>query len=289
MKTRTAPIPQSKIKAVKELTQLLKEKNTILLASISNLPGAQFQEIVKKVRNKAIVKVPKKNLFFRAIDQAGGEEFASLKENYKEAMAILFSDSDSFELAGDLLKSKSPAKAKVGQEAPSDIEIPAGVTELVPGPAISELGALGIQIQITGGKIEIKAPKVIAKEGQKISQGAADIMGKLDIKPFSIGFIPVSSWDNKAKVFYSKIEIDSEKATEDLRYAFSRALPFAVEIGYATKDTISHLLLKAYVHGQALEKLSPAEPEVAKEEETSEEKTEEKDSTQSDKTEGEDK
>jgi len=98
-----------------------------------------------------------------------------------------------------LEESKSPAKAKPGQEAPEDIEIPEGPTDLIPGPAISELGALGIQIQIEKGKIHIKEAKVIAKQGAKISQGAADLMGKLDIKPFSVGFIPLCSFDTKER------------------------------------------------------------------------------------------
>ena len=75
MKTkRQQPIPERKLKSVKELTDLIKNKGTILVASIKNLPSAQFQQIGKKLRGKAIVKVPKKNLFFRALDSSGIEE-----------------------------------------------------------------------------------------------------------------------------------------------------------------------------------------------------------------------
>ena len=58
---REAPIPENKVKAVKEFGDLIKNKRTILVASIKDIPGGQFQEIVKKLRGKAIVKVPKKN------------------------------------------------------------------------------------------------------------------------------------------------------------------------------------------------------------------------------------
>ena len=195
MKQVVEQIPERKLKTVKELVDLIKNKKTVLIASIKNLPASQFQEIGKKLRGKAIVKVPKKNLIFRAIDESGNTNAEKIKEQIEDSSAILFSDLDSFELAGELLKSKTPAKAKAGQEAPFDISVEAGPTELVPGPAISELGSLGIQIQIENGKINIKEEKVIAKEGSKISQGAADIMAKLDIKPFSIGFIPLSGFD----------------------------------------------------------------------------------------------
>jgi len=259
MKTqRTTPIPELKINRIKELENLVKNKKTILIASIKNIPASQFQEIGKKLRGKAVIKVPKKNLIFRVLDS---EKIEGLKEHINDHVAILFSDMDCFELAGELLESRSPAKAKPGQEAPEDIEIQAGPTDLVPGPAISELGALGIQIQIDKGKINIKEPKVIAKEGEKISQGAADLMSKLDIKPFSIGFIPLCAFDTSEKKLYTDIRIDKEKTIEELKEAFGRALPFAVEIGYISEDTIGFMISKAGAEANKLNRIVTGEPE----------------------------
>ncbi len=248
-------IPKKKLNSVKELSDLLKNKKTILIASIKNLPASQFQEIGKKIRGKAIVKVPKKNLIFKAIDDSKNEQIKKLKEQIDDSVAILFSDMDSFELALELIKNKSPAKAKVGQEAPEDIEIPAGPTDLVPGPAISELGALGIQIQIEKGKITIKEPKIIVKKGKKISAGAAGIMSKLDIKPFSIGFVPLSAFDTKEGKLYLNIKIDREGNLKDLKNSFTKALAFAVSIGYISDDTIKLLIGKAGMHEKALGKI----------------------------------
>lgn len=269
---REKPIPEYKLKAISELTDLSKNKKTILVASIKNIPGNQFQEIVKKLRGKAVVKVPKKNLIFKALDESGKGDSKKLKEKIDDSFAILFSDLDSFDLAGELLSNTSPAKAKVGQEAPEDIEVEAGPTELVPGPAISELGALGIQIQIEKGKIHIKDSKVIAKAGEKISQGAADLMGKLDIKPFKIGFIPLCSYDSESGKLYEEIKIDTEGTLEELKYAYGRALPFAVSIGYLSKETIPLLLSKAAAQANKINRIVTGEPEPVAEAE--EEKTE---------------
>jgi len=280
-------IPERKINAVKELRNLIKNKKTILIASIKNLPSSQFQEIGKKLRGKAIVKVPKKNLIFRSIDESENEAIKKLKDQVKDSFAILFSDLDSFDLAAELLKNKSPAKAKAGQEAPFDIEIEAGPTELIPGPAISELGALGIQIQIEKGKIHIKNPKVIVKKGASISQGAADLMSKLDIKPFSIGFIPLSAFDTQEGKLYLDIKINPEESLEELKIAFGKALSFAVEIGYFCEDTIKFLIGKAGMHAKALEKLKPVEeaPKEEKVEETKEEPEEKKEAPTEEKSE----
>ena len=111
-----------KIKTVEELKTLLSENKTLLIASIKDLPGSQFQEISKKLRGTAVVKVPKKNLIFRAIDSLEREDLKQIKEGFQNSVALLFSNLDAFDLAADLLKNKSPAKAKPGQEAPEDIE-----------------------------------------------------------------------------------------------------------------------------------------------------------------------
>jgi len=254
---KKAHVSEAKLKKVSELSELIKKSKTILVASIKNLPGSQFQEIVKKLRGKAEVKVPKKNLIFRAIDASSSEnkEIEKLKEKIDESVAILFSDLDSFELSLELVKNKRPAKAKPGQLAPEDIEIPEGPTELVPGPAITELGALGIPIQIDKGKIHIKQAKVIAKEGEEISKQAADLMSKLNIKPFSIGFVPICAFDNEEKKLYIDIKIDVEQTLKDLKNAFGKALPFAVEIGYTNDETITFMIGKARRNEKVIESL----------------------------------
>jgi large subunit ribosomal protein L10 len=252
-------VSEEKKKLVVELSNLIKNKKTILIASIKDIPSSQYQEIVKKLRGKAIVKVPKKNIIFRALDSSGNEAIKKLRDHIKENIAILFSDIDAFELAVELISKKSPVKAKSGQESVKDIEIQEGPTDLIPGPAITELGVLGIQIKIEKGKIHIKEPKIIVKEGEKISAAAADIMNKFDIKPFSVGFIPLAAFDTKEGKLYLDIKIDKEKTLKDLKTAFGKALPFAVEIGYISDDTIKFMIKRAGAEGKALERLAPKE------------------------------
>jgi large subunit ribosomal protein L10 len=259
MTTKSTHVSEEKKAIVGELSALFKKYKTILIASIKTIPGSQFQEITKKLRGKTIVKVPKKNLVFKAIDSSKDNEIKKIEKKIDRDFALLFSNMDCFDLAMELIKNKSPSKAKAGQIAPFDIEIPAGPTDLVPGPAISELGALGIQIQIEGGKITIKAPKIVCKEGAKIPSNVADMMSKLNIKPFTIGFIPVAGFDNEKKIFYSEINIDPEKTLKDLKETYGKALPFAVNIGYTTPETITFLIGKAGRQELAFEKLQNKE------------------------------
>ncbi|MBI2043474.1 50S ribosomal protein L10 [Candidatus Pacearchaeota archaeon] len=252
---KTTHVSEIKKSAVKELVELMKKKSTILIASVKNLPASQFQEISKKFRGKAIIKVLKKNLVLRALEESKNEELKKIKDFVDDSTAVLFSDLDAFELAADLIQNKSPAKAKAGQTSLNDIEVEAGPTDLVPGPAISELGALGIQIQIDKGKITIKSPKIIVKKGEKISEQASSIMNKLDIKPFLVGFIPISAFDVKEKKLYREISVNREEILKELRESFAKALAFAVHLGFATSETIKILIGKTGRHGKTIENL----------------------------------
>jgi len=255
-KTKKVHVADKKIKAVSELLKLAKGKKTILIASIKNLPASQFQEITKKLRGKAVVKVPKKNIVLRALDSSKIPEIEKINAKINNDIAILFSDLDSFELASELVENRTRIKGKTGQEATEDIEVPEGPTDLIPGPAVSELGALGIKISIEGGKINIKDSKIIVKKGQKISESASSLMNKLDIKPFYVGFEPIAAFDVVKGILYSEIKINKEETLKELKNAFGKALPFAVEIGYSSKDTIKFLIGKAGMHEKAMKKLT---------------------------------
>ncbi|MBS3074423.1 50S ribosomal protein L10 [Candidatus Pacearchaeota archaeon] len=254
---RERPIPEGKIKTVSELAGAIRENQTLMIASIKNLPGSQFQSIKHKLRGTAKVKVLKKSTMLRAIDglKGSGKNLEELKDYIKEDCALLISNIDSFELSLLLSKNKSPAKARTGQEVPEDVTVEAGPTDLTPGPVISELGALGIPIQIKEGKIEIREAKVILKAGQKVTPAAEAIMSKLSIMPFRVGFEPLAAFDAKSGKVYSTLKIDSEGTLNALKEAYSRGLAFAVKIAYPVRETIPFILVKAKMNYDALAKL----------------------------------
>ena len=150
---KTHTIPEAKKKKVKDLENLIKNSKSILVVSIKSIPASKFQQIVKRLRGKAEVRVPKKTMIYRALDNVGKGELEKLERNIDESFALLFSDIDAFELASELARTKTPAKAKAGQTAPQDIEVPAGPTDLPPGPAISELSNAGLQVKVEKGKL----------------------------------------------------------------------------------------------------------------------------------------
>ncbi|MCX8159040.1 MAG: 50S ribosomal protein L10 [Candidatus Pacearchaeota archaeon] len=238
-------IPAEKIKAVSELVENIKKHRTTLIASIKGLPSSQFHEIKKNLRGKAIIKVVKKSAAIKSIDSVGKDSLEELKKLISADIALFFSNIEPFELSSLLTDNQSPTKAKAGDIAPEDINVEPGPTNLVPGPAISELSSVGLKVAVEGGKLAIKLPHTIVKKGEVIKDNVASVLAKLDIKPMKVGFEPIAAYDAVDNKVYVGIKIDKKKTLEELREMIGKALGFAVKIGYLTKETLPFYLGKA--------------------------------------------
>lgn len=271
--TKKVHVSEVKRQRVKDLAEQMKRK-TIMIISIKGLPSAQFQDIKKNLRNKAKIQVVKKSLINFALDFSSIKELNDLIPYVEDSTAILFSDEDAFVVSGILADEKSPSKAKAGQIAPFDIEVKAGPTELVPGPDISALSAVGLAPKVEKGKIAIMQDKVIVKKGKEITKAIASIMAKLDIIPFEVGIEPIAAFmDGKV---YVNIKIDKEAMITKLENDFGRSLAFAIEMGIMNNSTIDFIIGRAGVEGKVIDELISAEKEEGKTEteevKTSEEK-----------------
>jgi len=253
-----------KKKIVKELEELMTKK-TVMVVSIKNLPAAQFQAIKKKLRGRAKIIVAKKNLINLALEESKAKGLEKLEEVVKEDFALLFSDEDAFEISAMLAKNQTPAKAKAGQIATENIKVEAGPTDLMPGPDISALGAVGLKVKVENGKIAIEKSSVIVKKGEEITEQKSAILSKLDITPFKIGLEPLAAFfDGKA---YFDIKMNFEEFLKNFGEMYSKGLAFAVSINYLNDSTIPFILGKAMSHENALSQLIKEESEKEKVEE----------------------
>ncbi|NPE27075.1 50S ribosomal protein L10 [Methanococcoides sp. SA1] len=251
-------VSEAKIAKVKELAELMKRK-TVMVISVKGLPSAQFQDIKKKIRDKASVRVAKKSVIGHALNENKITELEDLVPYVQDSTAMLFSDEDAFELSGILGNEKSPTKAKAGMIAPFDIEVKAGPTELLPGPDISALSAVGLVPKVENGKISVMMDKVILKEGKEVTEAIASIMAKLDIIPFEVGVEPVAAYMDG--VVYGDIKIDVEGAVSDLEYSSGRAFALAVDLGIVNDVTLDSVLGKAASEEGILTRVVTGEPE----------------------------
>jgi large subunit ribosomal protein L10 len=252
-----AHVSQEKLDSVKRLAQEIKSAKTVMLISIKSIASAQLQKIKKDLRGKAVISVAKKSTLSRAIDATGMPELSLMRDNLREDSALLISNDDAFEIAGWLTENKNPVFAKEGQIAETDITVDEGPTELVPGPVISELGALGLAIMVEDGKITIRKAKVAVKKGDKVSGPAASIFQKLGIKPFTVGVSAIAFYDGATRKVYVGVKIDKKQMLQNIISGQAKALGFSVGIAYPTKQNIGFLLAKANAHNNALSKLAP--------------------------------
>jgi len=256
IKSHTTHVSIRKKDLVKDLVELMKKNNTFLIASVKDLPSKQFQAIRKKVRESAEIRVPKKSSFTYALDSVDKTKFQELKGKFEGDCAVLFSNLDAFELSGILSECRSATKAKAGQIAPEDIVIEAGPTDLVPGPAISELGSVGLKTKVKDGKIEISENKTIVKKGEAINQKVAGIMDKLGVAPFTVGFESLVAYDKKENKIYAGIRINKAEVLASLIGEYKKALGFAINVGYPTKETITYSIWKAALEEKAFETIT---------------------------------
>ncbi len=252
---REKAIPAYKIERVALLTKAIKEHKTLLLASTKKLPSSQFHEIKKKLRGKAEISVAKKSLVVRAIDSINEPALEPLKAHVVADVALFFSNLDPFTLSGLLADNQSPARAKAGDIAPEDITVEPGPTDLVPGPAISELSGVGLKVAVEGGKLAIKQSATIVKQGDVIKGNVASVMGKLGIAPMKVGFEPLAAYDGVEHKVYAGIRIDKKGTLELLREAIGKGRGFAINVRYVSKDTVPYFISKAGLEEKALQAL----------------------------------
>jgi len=249
-----AHVADYKKDVVKEIKHLIKEFPIVGALNVEGLPTPQLQNMRASLRPDVIIKISKRRLIKFALDDAKKDTPGIEKlEPYLIGMpGLIFAKENPFSLCKKLAKSKSPAPAKAGQIAPTDIVVPAGKTNFAPGPIIGELGSIGIKTGVEAGKVTIKLDSTVAKEGDHIKPKVADILTRLGIMPMEVGLDLTAAFE-KGVIYDKKVlAIDDKKFMQDLTNAASWSFNLAVEIAYPTKDTIELLLAKSFREAKAV-------------------------------------
>lgn len=238
-----AHVSERKKATAKEMKSLASKNGTIMLLNIKGISSSQLQMERKKFRDEISLIIVKKNVATKVFEE--NEKMKGLIPWLEQSEAILYSNLDPFELAIKFCEGKIPARAKPGQTAIEDIVVEKGPTNLMAGPALSDLSKVGLKVGIEGGKIAVKERKVLVKKGDKISADIADALLKLEILPFSVGLEPIAAFEKKSEKVFTSLNISRNEFVNELKVSKVKALGFAVNIGYAAKETIKMLLGKA--------------------------------------------
>jgi|ETNmetMinimDraft_2_1059921.scaffolds.fasta_scaffold00294_14 large subunit ribosomal protein L10 len=254
MGEKTQHVADYKKKEVAELVKLMVESPVIAAVNMDGLPAPPLQKMRSQLRDKMTLIMNKRRIFNIAIGQAKDKRkgIEELSAYLKGMPALIFTQDNPFSLFKVLKKSKSPAPAKAGQEAPFDIVVPKGPTPFAPGPVIGELGAAGISATVEDGKVVIKEDSVAVKEGETVDQATAEILSRLSVHPMEVG-LNITAVLEDGQIFTPKVlDIDEDKFLADLSGAAAMAFNLACEAAYPVKENIELLIGKAFKGAKAV-------------------------------------
>ena len=249
-----AHVSEPKKKIVADLVKLSKEYPIIGVVNMENLPAPQLQSMKSELRGKVNLFMTKKTLMRIALEKIKEEKkgVEQLQEYFDGMPAIIFTKDSPFSLSRTLKKNKSVAPAKAGQIAPSDIIIPKGPTPFAPGPVISELSGIGLQVGVESGKVAVKEDSVVAKKGEKIKPKVAEVLARLDIKPMEVGLDLVAAYESGVIYLKDVLEVDEQQYIDNVNLAAVQAFNLSFDITYVTKDNVGLMIGKAFTDSKAL-------------------------------------
>jgi len=231
---------------VEEIKKLLQEYKALGVANLQKVRAAQLQEMKKKLKDTANVRVIKNTLMKRAVseckDKPGLEKLEPLLSGPN---IFLFTNLNPFKLSLLLEKGRVKTTAKAGDIAAMDVIVPAGNTGLSPGPIISQLGSVGLPTRIEAGSVWVNKDTLVAKKGDVIDVKLASVLSKLGIKAVEIGLILKMVYESGLLITDEQLHLDLDGFRKNLVGAQSNALSLSLTVGYPTSENISLLLQAA--------------------------------------------
>ena len=248
-KGRASP-RNEKVNAVDTLAKQLQSSPVIGVLTLHKMPASALQKMRRALDGKATIKVEKKNMIALAFEKAVKKE---LVEKLSSQPALMFANEDPFKLYNFIYKNKTSAAAKPGDVAPEDITVPAGPTDIPPGPAISALSKVKIIAKVEGGKLAVTKDCLVAKAGDVISSELASALSMVKLKPMKIGLDVVSLWENGTIYNKDVLFVDDVKIVNDLALAYKQAFNLSFNSGFPVKETVEVMLIKAVQEAKSLE------------------------------------
>lgn len=244
-------IPQWKIDEVNILVDLFKKYKSVAVIEVAKISDKQFQHIRKILRDKAELKMSKKNLQMRALEQyrmesnkTGLDYFANMLPGQA---SLVFTDMNIFELKEVFYKNKWMVPAKPNEVTPVDIYVPAGDTGLPTGQVISELNVtLKLPTRVQNDTIWVREDTQTHSAGDVVGVKEAAVLKKLGVHPIESLLKIKFAWSDGKIISADVIYLDLEAFKREFASYYFTAQSLAVKLGIIDKETIKPLIQKAY-------------------------------------------
>jgi len=244
-------VPEWKKQTVQKIKDMA-EQPVVGVITLEGLPSKQLQEIKKQLRGEADIKVARKTLIKRGLEQSNREGVEKLEEYLEGPCGIISTEKNPFKLYKSLQDKKSKAKAKPGKKVDKEVKIPEGPTGLQPGPILANLQQAGLPAQIKEGDIHINKETTILEPGDEITMEIASALNTLDLKPLEIGIEPLAILENSTIFTPDQLEIDVEQTKQEFTNCHRSAINLAVEASYHTEESTEIMIQKAHQNAKNL-------------------------------------
>jgi len=233
----------SEVEVIKEI---FKEYKSVGIASLQKVRASQLQELKKSMKGQVYLRVLKNTLIKIAIEELNQAELKKLEEYLEGSNVFLFTDLNPFKLALMLEKGKVKTFAKANDVAAEDIIVPSSNTGQPPGPVISQLNGVGLPTRIENGSVWVSKDTLVVRKGEPINDRLAGVLSKLGIKSVELGISMRAVYDNGMMISGDQLKVDVPATKRSVEVSNQEAFALALEIGYASKDTIKPLLQRAH-------------------------------------------
>lgn len=237
---------ERKIRTAELIRRLSDEYQNILFADFYRVPAELMQRIRSSLRGSARILVSKRRIAEKALkDRKGFDRIEELPRN----LALIFTNESIFEIYSRISSMTTNVFVRPGEIAESDIIIPKGPTDLMPGPVLNDLKAMGIPTKIKGGKVEIEEDTVVVKAGDLIPRHVAEVLRALKIAPMEVRLRVKAAIDRDGVLYREDVlstkEEDIYRMVAD---ASARAIAVAIELGELSDRTVNVLVSRAYLN-----------------------------------------
>jgi len=237
-----------KVAYIARLHNALETYSKVLLVDVTNVNANQLFSVRRLVEKEGSLVMGKNTLIRKGLRQfidAGNSQYEPLLPLIRGNIGLAFTKGDLAELRKEILQFRVPAAAKTGQVAPLDVIIPKGNTGLEP-TMTSFLHALNIQSKIVRGQIELLADVHLIKKGDKVQPGEVALLDKLKITPFTYGCQINDVYDNGFCYDAELLSLTDADVLATFSNGVTRIAALSLAIGFPTKASVPHSLIKAY-------------------------------------------
>ncbi len=247
---KESPAIVRKKQKVEQVKNQLKGAKTVAILDVRNLPDRILQKARKQLRSKASFLMAKNTVIKRSLQTSDAKQISELVNS--PTVLVLSENMSAYSIFKHFKDNQVAVAAKPGQQAIEDIIVPAGETDLPPGPALSELKAAKINAMIKGGKIAVQKDSIVAKKGEKIEENVCKALQKLNIRPFKAGINMVAGFEDGTLYMADILNIDENELNIDLKASLSDAYNMSVNCSYPTQMNNKHILTNALSQSRAL-------------------------------------